>query len=120
MLSFLAAGENLVFVIALAVMLLVGIVEVAGLGASALGSDLDIDADSDWLGWLGFGRLPLLMLIVLFLGCFAVTGLIGQQIARDLSGSLLPGWAAVPGAGLLALPLTGLFARGIARVMPRD
>lgn len=120
MLSFLAAGENLAFVIALAVMLLVGIVEVAGLGASMLGSDFDIDAGSAWLGWLGFGRLPLLMLIVLFLACFGVVGLIGQQIAADLLGSLLPSWAAVPGAALLALPLTGLFARGIGRIMPRD
>lgn len=120
MLSFLAAGENLVFVIALAIMLLVGIVEVAGIGASALGSDLDFDADGNWLGWLGFGRLPLLMLIVLFLASFGLIGLIGQQIAQDLFGSLLPGWAAVPGAAFLALPLTGLFARGAAKVMPRD
>lgn len=118
MLSFLAAGENLAFVIALAIMLLVGIVEVAGIGA--LGSDLDLDADGNWLGWLGFGRLPLLMLIVLFLACFGLIGLIGQQIAQDLVGSLLPGWVAVPGAAFLALPLTGLVARGIARIMPRD
>jgi hypothetical protein len=36
-LEFLGAGENLAFVVALAIMLLIGVVEAVGLGSSALG-----------------------------------------------------------------------------------
>lgn len=120
MLGFLAAGENLAFVIALATMVLIGLVEAVGLGSSALGHDLDLDADGDWLGWLGFGRLPLLMLLVVFLACFSVIGLVGQQIALSSLGALLPGWIAIPAAGVAALPATGGMARIVGAIMPRD
>jgi hypothetical protein len=119
-LGFLAAGENLAFVIALGTMVLIGLVEAVGLGSSALGHDLDLDADGDWLGWLGFGRLPLLMLLVVFLACFSVIGLVGQQIALSSFGALLPGWIAIPAAGVAALPATGGMARIIGAIMPRD
>jgi len=39
--EFLGASENLVFVIALAIMLLVGLVEAIGLGSTAIGHDID-------------------------------------------------------------------------------
>lgn len=118
MLEFLGASENIVFVIALAIMLLVGIVEAIGLGTSALDHDIDIDAD--WLSWLGVGTLPLLMLLVIFLAAFGVTGLVAQQIAHDLLGHLIPPLLAVPAAAALALPITGGGARLLARVIPRD
>lgn len=120
MLEFLAAGENLAFVIALGTMVLIGLVEAVGLGSSALGHDLDIDGHGEWLGWLGFGRLPLLMLLVVFLACFSVIGLVGQQIALSAIGTLLPGWIAIPAAGVAALPATGGMARIVGAIMPRD
>lgn len=120
MLGFLAAGENLAFVIAFGTMLLIGLVEAIGLGSGALGHDLDLDADGDWLGWLGFGRLPLLMLLVVFLACFSVIGLVGQQIALSHFGALLPGWIAIPAAAAAALPATGGTARIVGAIMPRD
>lgn len=120
MLEFLAAGENLAFVIALGTMVLIGLVEAVGLGSSALGHDLDVDGHGEWLGWLGFGRLPLLMLLVVFLACFSVIGLVGQQIALSMLGTLLPGWIAIPGAGVVALPATGGMARIVGAIMPRD
>lgn len=120
MLNFLGAGENLVFVVALAIMLLIGLVEAIGLGGSALGHDVDIDGHGDWLSWLGVGQLPLLMLIVVFLASFGLIGLVGQQAALGFLGTLLPGWMAIPAAGVAALPATGLLARGLGRIMPRD
>ena len=120
MLEFLAAGENLAFVIALGTMVLIGLVEAVGLGSSALGHDLDLDGHGEWLGWLGFGRLPLLMLLVVFLACFSVIGLVGQQIAVSTIGTLLPGWIAIPAAGVAALPATGGMARIVGAIMPRD
>ncbi|KQX20238.1 MULTISPECIES: YqiJ family protein [unclassified Sphingomonas] len=120
MLELLAAGENLAFVIALGTMVLIGLVEAVGLGSGAFGHDLDLDADGEWLGWLGFGRLPLLMLLVVFLACFGVIGLVGQQLALSHLGTLLPGWVAIPAAGVAALPATGGMARLVGRIMPQD
>lgn len=120
MLAFLGAGENLAFIVALAIMLLIGVIEATGLGASAIGGDVDIAGDGDWLGWLGLGRLPLLMLLVLYLAAFGTIGLLGQQIAKDSIGTLLPPLVAIPLVGLLALPATAVAARVIARIMPKD
>ncbi|MFC3712154.1 YqiJ family protein [Sphingoaurantiacus capsulatus] len=119
MLNFLLAPENIAFSAALLLMLLIGIVEVVGLGTGAV--DLEADGlDHGWLGWLGIGRLPLLMVIVVALASFGVTGLILQQLATGAAGALLAPWIAVPAAAAASLPVTSLLARGIARIMPRD
>ena len=115
MLEFATAPENLPFSVALAVMLLIGLVEAVGLGASAMDLDADADVPGDLLGWLGVGRVPLLMLIVVFLAIFGLVGLIIQQAVGPLPAALA---AAI--AGVAALPLTGIGARGLARIMPRD
>ncbi|EQB31318.1 OB-fold-containig protein [Sphingobium ummariense] len=117
MLAFLLAPENIVFLSAILLMLLIGLVQAAGLGGDA---DLDIDMDGDLLGWLGFGHLPLLMLLTLFLALFGIIGLVGQQAALDLAGGLLRPLVAVPLAAAAALPATGLAARLLAPLLPRD
>lgn len=120
MIAFLGAPENLAFVAALVLMLLIGAAEAIGLGGSAV--DLDADApDGDGvLGWLGVGQVPLLVLLVVFLLAFGLTGLIGQQLLFDTTGGLLSLWFAVPAAAVAALPLTALGARALSRVLPRD
>lgn len=117
MLETIAAPANLPFSVALLVMMMIGAVEALGLGASAVHLDMDSDLDGggDLLGWLGFGRVPLLMLLVLFLAFFGLAGLAVQQLAGPLTL-----WLAVPAAAAAALPLTGLGARGLARIMPGD
>jgi hypothetical protein len=122
-LSFLGASENVVFVTAIILMLLIGLVQLIGLGDHVGGdfdADLHADVDFNLLSWLGVGRLPLLMLLVLFLAIFGVTGLILQQAMFDWTGSPLGGWIAVPAVTLAALPLTSLAARGLALVLPQD
>ncbi len=121
MLAELLAPEMLVFTSALSLMLLVGIAEAVGLGASALGVDADIGAHGpDWLDWLGVGRVPLLVLIVAFLASFGVIGLIGQHIFDALVGDPLNPLIAVPAAFVAALPVTGVVARGLAKILPQD
>lgn len=123
MLGFLVASENVAFSSALVLMILIGAVEAVGLGASAAQFDTDVDADGlghDILGWLGVGRLPLLMLIVVALACFGVVGLALQQLAAGQFGALLPAWIAVPAAAVVSLPLTSVSARVVAGIMPRD
>lgn len=116
MLEFIAAPANLPFSVALLVMLMIGAVEALGLGASAAHLDVDADMDGgDLLAWLGVGRVPLLMLLVVFLAIFGLAGLAIQQFAGPL-----PLWIAAPAAVAAALPLTGVGARGLARIMPQD
>jgi membrane protein implicated in regulation of membrane protease activity len=117
MLDIIAAPANLPFSVALLVMLMIGAVEALGLGASAVHLDLhgDVDGGGDLLGWLGIGKVPLLMLLVVFLALFGLVGLAIQQFAGPL-----PLWIAAPAAAVATLPLTGLGARGLARIMPRD
>ena len=122
MLEFIAAPENLPFTVALLVMLMIGVVEALGLGASA--AHLDIHADAHFggelLDWLGVGRVPLLILLVVFLAIFGMAGLTLQQVAAEMFGGPLDPWIAGPAAGVAALPLTGLGARGLARIIPQD
>ncbi len=120
MFEFLGAGENALFIMALIAMVMIGAVEAVGLGSATLDHDFGFDADGGWLGWLGFGRLPLLMVIVIFLAVFGSLGLIGQQVAHDALGVLLPVWMAAPAAAAAALPATGIAVRGLARILPRD
>jgi hypothetical protein len=123
MLEFLTAPENLPFAVALILMLMIGAVEALGLGASAVHLELDIDAHAegpDVLGWLGIGRVPLLMLLVVLLAWFGIVGMAGQQAAVAFLGAPLSPWLAAVVAFIAALPLTGLTAGGLARFMPHD
>lgn len=115
--AFLFAPENIVFVSALVLMLLIGAVQALGFAGDA---GLDLDTDADLLGWLGLGRLPLLALVALFLTLFAIIGLLGQQAAHDMFGGMITPWIAVPGAAVAALPATGVAARIVAPFLPQD
>lgn len=123
MLAFLMAPENLPFAVALVLMLMIGAVEAVGLGLGAVDLDADVDAHGDFgdlLAWLGFGRIPLLMTIVVLLALFGLIGITIQQLAADLTGAPLSAWIAAPAALVAALPLTGLSARRLARILPQD
>jgi hypothetical protein len=119
-LALLTAPANLPFAVALALMLMIGLVEAIGLGGSAVELEADVDGDAGLLAWLGLGRLPLLIVLVVFLALFGIIGLVVQQVASGLAGAPLPPLLASGGAALAALPLTGVAGRGLARVLPRD
>lgn len=123
MLEFLSAPENLPFAVALVLMLMIGAVEAIGLGVGAVGIDAhgDVHGDAgDLLGWLGVGRIPLLMVIVVLLALFGLIGLTAQQLAEALTGRPFSPWIAAPAAFVAALPLTGFCSRGLARILPGD
>ncbi len=133
MFDFWLLDENLIFTGALLLMIALGVLQAIGLGdlSPDLDVDLDIDMDMDadfdaggpadgLLAMLGLGRLPLMMLLVLFLALFGMIGLAGQQFIETLTGSLLSPWLAAPIAAVTALPLTGLLSRPLSRIIPQD
>ena len=72
------------------------------------------------LGWLHLGRVPALVLLLLFLLGYALFGYALQKVAFNLLGGFLPAWV----AGLLAVPPGLATVRGlgalVARIVPRD
>lgn len=116
------APENWPF--ASSLVILVGIAVIEGVGLLFASSpalwldhmlpDLPDSVDGP-LGWLHLGRVPLLVLLILFLTGFSVSGYVIQAVAYSVSGGLLPsGLATIPAvlAGLSTLRGVGaVFAK---------
>ena len=121
--------HNMPFAAALVIMLILAIVQLIGI-ADFGDADFDLDADGDGLPdagmfdglltLLGIGRVPLTIWLALFLFLFAGIGLSVQELATSLTGSPLDSWLAALIAGVAALPVTGVFARPLGRILPKD
>ena len=117
------------FAVAAAIMMALGGIELLAMliGFSIgemFGKEVAVDVDSgDWLGglflWVNAGRLPLLILIVLALGIFAMAGFLLQGIAHGVGFSIPPLIASLAAVGL-SLPAIRVTSRGIAQIIPRD
>ena len=127
MVELLTAPESLPFSAALALMLMLAMLQIIGLG-DLLGGEADVDVDVDGevgvdaglLSLIGLGRLPFLMWLMLLLAVFGVIGLAGQQFLAALTGHPWSAWFAGPVAGLASLPVTGAIARPLGRIIPQD
>jgi hypothetical protein len=72
------------------------------------------------LGWLHIGKVPLLVVIVIFLTTFGVVGFFFQLIAKNLLGDFMPLLvvaAIAAAAGALAVRILGA---AIGRMIPKD
>lgn len=72
--------------------------------------------------WAGchLGKVPLLVLLILFLAGFSVSGYVIQVAAQSVSGSLLPAWlASIPAVFAGMSTLSGVGAL-LAKVVPGD
>ena len=115
------------FAVAAAIMLALGGIELlttlVGFSLSqVVGKDIEADGDSGLGGlflWINAGRLPLLVLIILALGVFAIAGFFLQGLAHGVGLSIPASIAAIAAAGF-SLPVIRLTSRGIARIIPRD
>ena len=115
------------FAVAATIMLALGGIELlttlVGFSLSqVVGKDIEADGDSGLCGlflWINAGRLPLLVLIILALGVFAIAGFFLQGLAHAVGLSIPASIAAIAAAGF-SLPVIRLTSRGIARIIPRD
>jgi hypothetical protein len=72
------------------------------------------------LGWLHVGKVPVLVLMVIFLASFALTGFALNMVAHRLFGLYLTVWIAVPVALITALPIVRILGAGLAHMIPSD
>jgi hypothetical protein len=126
------APESAPYLIATLVMLFIAALEGVALlmGMSASGwldhllphndSDLDGVGADTILGWLHVGRVPLLVLVVVFLASFAVLGFMANIVVRALFGIYIPALIGAPAALVAALPVVRVTGRVLARVLPKD
>ena len=146
MFEFVTAGPNMPFAIALTVMvgiaLLEGVALLLGAGLSHFldallpGHDFDFHTDfhgdidasevpavaplSRFLGWLRVGKVPILILLVIFLTAFGLIGLGIQTFVNNSLGFLLPGIVAAPISIALTLPVVRVVGGGLEKIMPKD
>lgn len=129
--SLFITAETLPFGIAFALIVALALIEGLGmliaLSPSTWLDHLMADADPDVdtgldrvLGWLHLGRVPSLVLLVLFLAGYALFGYSLQAVVHGLFGGYLPAWI----AGLLAVPPGLVTVRSLgallAHIIPRD
>lgn len=146
--AFLLAGQNIPFLVALICCLVLAALQIfAGVGdqdgdadtdtaidadANAdaeVDADADVDADMEHeaahapggLSALGIGKVPLMLVLMSYLGGFGAIGLLANSLL-SLGGGY-PSWGlpvTLIAAALAALPLTGALSRIFARVTPRS
>ena len=137
MLDFLAAPDNLYFVLSIAVMLLIVLLEVISISlgggiSEAIDSVIpEIDADVDVpdaspatiakvLSWFRVGEVPVLMLLIVFLTSFGLFGLIIQSIFQSITGVFIPVLIAFPVALFASLPFVRFAVGLLGKYMPKD
>ncbi|MCI4624671.1 MAG: YqiJ family protein [Candidatus Magnetoovum sp. WYHC-5] len=136
LLLLLTLDENLPFTVSLLIMFLIAVLEflsllfgiathhlIDNLLPESFQVDADVDIDSSVfvkaLGWFHIGKVPVLVLLIIFLTSFGISGLIIQNIAIRVV-SILPSFVASVPAFLLALVLVRVSGKFLARIIPKD
>ena len=138
--NLITAPENQIFGIALALMLLLGVLEVLSMllgGASEWLDNLLPDSLADsahaevgldaadgvmvrFLSWLYVGKVPVLMLLVVFLAVYGLAGYAFQTAFAAVFGAYLNGTSAAVAVWFLSLPLVRATAGGLYKILPKD
>jgi len=136
MAEFLFDSGVLPFTVAIGLMFAIAMLEGVGMliGAGFSGiienilPDIDVDVPdasasglfTKLLGWMHYGRVPVLVILVCFLTAFGLTGMTMQAFVHGAVGFYLPSLIAVAAALFASLPFTRVFTALMARIIPRD
>ena len=122
-LNFFVAHGNVGFLVAGCAVLAILLLELCGalLGASLHMFDADADIDlHGYLGWLNPGKVPVILLLVIFLGCLSIAGYIFHWIWAGMGFSLLSPLFITPVMGAVVLPIVSKFSNVLGRVLHRE
>jgi hypothetical protein len=127
--SLFTTAETLPFGVAVALIVAVALLEGLGMLIALSPSNLldhflpgapEGSGPDHVLGWLYIGKVPTLVLVVVFLAGYALFGYAMQMVAHGLLGRFLPAWI----AALLAIPAALATVKSIgsviARILPKD
>lgn len=140
MFEFVLAPENVPFTTALTVMVMISILEglgaMMGTGFSSIldrlipHAEFDYDLDQPYssnlgpigkaLSWFSFRRVPILVLLIIFLLVFGFTGLFIQDCAQMFFGFLLSAFVASTLAIVATFPLMRGITAILAKIIPQD
>jgi hypothetical protein len=73
-----------------------------------------------FLAWLRFGKVPVLITLIIFLTTFGLLGLILQGMIARTFGAPLPGFIAVLPVFLVSLPILRVSHGVVAKLIPKD
>lgn len=82
------------------------------------GIDMDVPGSGGVFSWLGFGKAPFLVVLIVILGMFSVSGTAIQLISEAVMGSTLWPLLAIGLATAVTLPTSSYFSQLLARVIP--
>jgi hypothetical protein len=149
MLEFFLAPSNTPFVIALTIMMAITIIEIIsaslGMGLSEMvdsflpefDTDIDIDADADvdidvagaggpgdslvkLLAWFRVGEVPVIMLFIVFLTGFGLSGLIIQFLLVTILNTTVPATLAAIPAMLCSIFVVRVCGGILGKYLPKD
>lgn len=138
--DFISADYNFPFALSIALMLLFSVFEIVSfllLGGALShwldsflpdGVDVDLDADGlhafdsleSALAWLYIGRVPMMMLMVLYFTIFGLTGFTVQYLMMEIFNNPLNVWLAAILTFVVSLVLMHYAAGGLYKIMPKD
>jgi hypothetical protein len=127
----LLATETWPFTAAAFLMLLIAIVEIIAMVVGAnLSEALQHALPDPWdnvhgpfdklLGWLYVGRVPVLVLLVLFLAGFALIGFGLNIVVHRFFGTWVPAFISIPASFFATLPIVRTLGGVLARLIPTD
>jgi hypothetical protein len=73
-----------------------------------------------FMGWLNAGHVPLLILIIAFLGGFAASGLTIQWIYHSVLAGFLPALVVAPISVIFTLPIVRSTSNVVGKLFPQD
>jgi len=142
MVDFFLSPANTPFTIALGLMISFTLIEVVtasmGMGLSdmidsmlpEIDADIDLDMDgadasgpgsvTKLLAWFRIGEVPVVMLLIVFLTGFGLSGLILQYLAVSIIQMAVPVSLAALAAFLTAIPIVRICGGVLGKFMPKD
>lgn len=143
--NFLTANDNIPFAVAAGLMLAIGLMELfTGSGLSEfldnlipdfdadidvdVDVDVDVDADVDFDGpvlgrlfsWIKVKGVPVLVVFLCFLFCFASIGYLGQNLYHGITGHYIVWWLACIPSFILSLPFVRYMSLFLAKFLIKD